>query len=169
MHRNTFIVILFLGIFAALVVGVNLGRSTVSQMQNQTPPLSPTPSVVVTPTPTLLSYSSSLCGISFTYPDNVAKVDIETGGVTLANEKNPDESIVVICQKNIPRVPLPKDEIETVKIGSVSANLYHDASQKDGKPIDKLIFTHPKLKQDIYIAGTGTLFQTVIDSLRITL
>lgn len=163
MHRNTFYFIVLLAVFAAIVVGVNLGRNALSSSTPQQP-TTPTQSLP-TPTPKLLTYESNLCGITFTYPDTFNKIDIETGGVTLVNKENTNESIIVVCQKDIPRVPLTDDKIEQRTIGSASANLYHDASQKDGTPLDKLIFTHPALNKDVYIAGYGETFNAIISSL----
>ena len=165
MPRNTLIVIILLGIFAAIVAGVNLGRNAGAGTQSRNTSITPT--IKPTPTPSLISYTDTLCKITFSYPDNFTKVEIQTGGVTLVDQKNSKETIVAICQKDIPRVPLPKDKIESLKIGSISANLYHDTSEKDGTPIDKLIFTHPKTKKDIYIAGYGASFNNLIETLTI--
>ncbi len=134
MHRNTLILIVILGIFAALVVVVNIGKKP-QQISQQN--IDPTPKVSSKMLP------DSACGISFEYPENLKKIDIGTGGMTLVNTEKNGETIVVVCQKDIPRVPLPKDKMEPFAIGSTSATLYHDASQKDGSPVDKLIFTHP--------------------------
>ncbi len=163
MHRNTFYFIVILGIFAAIVVGVNIGRSALPNT-NQTQTTTPT-QALTTPTPELVMYQSKQCGISFSYPDKFNKIDIETGGATLVNKENTNESIILVCQKDIPRIPLTDDKIEQRAIGTVSAFLYHDTSQKDGTPLDKLIFTHPALKKDVYIAGYGETFNNIISSL----
>lgn len=153
MNRNTLIVIIFLGIFAAFVAGVNLGKK-------------PLPSNIQDPTPTATPFlSDSTCGISFSYPNTLTKVDIGNGGVTLVNTKTTGDTLVVVCQAEIPRVPLPPEKIDIVPIGSVSAQLFHDASQKDGTPIDKLIFAHPGLQEDVYIAGYGKVFNDFIKTI----
>jgi hypothetical protein len=58
--------------------------------------------------------------------------------------------------------------MEVVKIGSTSATLFHDASQKDGTPVDKLIFTLPSLPlMDVYVAGFGDTFNALIKTITI--
>jgi hypothetical protein len=164
MHRNTFVFIIILGILAAIVTGVNLGRKP-QQVTNTPDTISPT--IQVMPTISTLQYVSNECGISLMYPDSFTKIDIETGGATLVNKSDTEESIIVVCQEEIPRVPLVEERIEALTIGSVSANLYHDASPNDGTPIDKLIFTHPKTKKDVYIAGIGENYNKLIQSLKL--
>jgi hypothetical protein len=148
---------MFLGIFAALVAGVNLGR----QSSSYTPPSSPTP----TPRAELLS--TQTCGISFLYPKTLTKIDIETGGATFVNTEKQGESIVIVCQKDIPRPSLAPENIETRQIGTVSAKLYLDSSQKEASPVNKLIFTHPVLNKDIYISGSGEVFDELIKTIQI--
>lgn len=164
MHRNTFIFIVLLAIFTAIVVGVNLGRSS-QPSQSLNPITTPTPEPF--PTQVLLKYTNSLCGVSFSYPDTYTTIEIATGGVTLVNKQQTSTSIILVCQKDIPRVPLTEDKIEKRQIGSASANLYHDASEQDGTPLDKVIFTHPKTKKDVYIAGFGKDFDNLINTLNL--
>lgn len=159
MHRNTLIFIIILGAFAALVVGVNLGR-------NSSQPATDQPSTSTTPAAKLVTVDT--CGIQFSYPENLTKVDIQTGGATLFNPEKAGDTIVVVCQQEIPRVPLAIEKMETIAIGSTSATLFHDASQKDGTPVDKLIFTHPTLPlMDVYIAGFGDTFNALIKTIQI--
>lgn len=167
MPKNTLILLCILAVFTALVVGVNIGRSF-QPHQITTTTISPTP-VAPSPTPTiaLSTYSSSYCGISFSYPKNLTKIEAQTGGAMFIDSVHPNQSIALACQKEIPRVPLTPDKIETIKIGSISATVYHDASAKDGTPVDKLIFTHPKNKMDIFISGLGDSFVTILSSLKV--
>lgn len=160
MHRNTLLLLIFLGIFAAIVTGVNIGKKPIA---SQTPEQkTPQPS----PVSNLLSTTS--CGISFLYPNTFSKVDIETGGTTIINPEKPGESVVVVCQKDIPRIPLPKEKMEERSVGSVSATLYHDTSAKDGTPVDKLIFTHPKTQKDVFVAGIGPIFDALIQTVKLS-
>lgn len=174
MHRNTFILVAVLGIIAALVIGVNIGRKTVIETkseldtaniitnQQSIPPIpSPTPSIV------LLSYSSSQCGITFSYPATLSKLEADAGAAVFIDTQNPGQSIAVTCQADIPRPPLKNEFIETISVGSISAKLYHDASEKDGEKMDKLIFEHPKTKLDTFISGYGTNYQTILRTLTI--
>ena len=171
MPRNTFIIVGFLAIFAALVVGVNLGKKF-SQKPNAAQTIAPTasPTLDLTPTAALSSsqvFASDYCGISFKYPTNFTKLDAASGSAVLLNPDNAQASIAVTCQKNIPRPPLSSENIEQATVSGVIATLYHDVSAKDGTSIDKLIFNHPKNGLDIFIAGTGTIFEQIVSSLNI--
>ena len=167
MPKNTLLFVSFLAVIAALLVGIQIGRSMTPQPVAVAP--SPTPKIAVTPTIFLVNGAS--CGVSFQYPSSMTAMEGSGSGVILANIAKPEESIVIVCQDEIPRVALPDNKIETKKIlsatgtASVSAKLYHDASQKDGTPMDKLIFTHPKTNQDVFIGGFGTLYTQLLDTL----
>jgi hypothetical protein len=168
MHKNTLLFVAFLAVIAALLVGFNVGRSL---SLSQVPIPSPTPDI--TPTPTLATLVGTSCGVTFQYPNTLTALSSTASGVILTDTKNPEGSIVVVCQQEIPKVPLSPENIESVTIqsatgtASVSAKLYHDASAKDGTPIDKLIFTHPNTGLDVFIAGFGPVFQQLIASLKI--
>ncbi len=161
MHRNTYLLVGFLAVFTALVIGVNLGR------RSQTPATNTPSTPLSTPTLATLHLTNDYCGIEFSYPSNLTKLDSASGSSVLVNPQNADETVVIICQKDIPRSPLPPEKIETVAVGSVSAKLYHDASARDGKPIDNLIFRHPQKNLDIFIGGYGSVFNSVVRSLKI--
>lgn len=161
MHRNTLLLVAFLAVIASLLIGFNVGRGL-----TKTPQPTPTP----LPSPTIGYLQASACGVSFTYPNFLKGMESSTSGAILVSTTNPNDSIVIVCQEDIPRVPLPPEKIETITItgtASVSAKLYHDTSQKDGAPIDKLIFTHPKTKLDVFIAGFGPVFRDLIASLEL--
>lgn len=172
MHRNTYLLVIILAIVAALLIGVNIGknifRSSAANFTERAPTI---------PTPTSLpvqfiTYTNAACGFSFDYPNSFTKMDNASGSAVLIR---PDgtESITVTCQKDIPRKPLPPEKIETKTLynesrsASVSAKLYHDTSARDGTPLDVLIFRNPKNGLDIFLAGTGTTLQKIIDSLTI--
>jgi hypothetical protein len=163
MPKNTFVFIALLAVFAALVVGVNIGRSLNKspEISTETPII--TPSLTVTPTPAVTRYTG--CGITLTYPKTLTKLDIETGGAMLINSTDTKQSIAIACQKDIPKPALVSENIESLKIGSVSAKLYHDSSEKDGTAVDKLLFTHPKTGQDVYVSGFGETFTSIISSI----
>jgi hypothetical protein len=164
MHRNTLLLVIFLAVFAALVTGVNIGKKSSGEPKSK-PILNISPTPNVTPTPVLVGITNDICGISFSYPDNLEKIESSTGGLLLINKNKPSDSIAVLCQTEIPRPALTVDKTEKINIGSVSAILYHDASAKDGSPIDKLIFREPNTKLDIFISGLGQAFETVISTL----
>ena len=167
MHRNTYLLVTLLAVFAALLVGVNVGKKLGVQPGAVLP--TPTASVnpPVSPTPKLALYSDPYCGISLNYPDSFTKLASATGGAMLVDTANTKNSIAVACQEDIPRPALGPESIETVRIGTISGVLYHDTSLKDGTPIDSLIFTHPGNKKDVYIAGLGPMFQQILTTLQV--
>lgn len=165
MHRNTYLLVSFLAVLAALVVGVNFGRryaapATVGQPSSPNLP-------IPTANQALSEYSNKHCGISFMYPSSFTKLESATGSAILVNPQNSDESIAIICQKEIPPPALPPEKIDSVQIGTVSAKLYHDASAKDGKPLEALIFRHPITGLDIFIAGYGSAFNDLLKSIQV--
>ncbi|MBI4066155.1 hypothetical protein HY411_00400, partial [Candidatus Gottesmanbacteria bacterium] len=60
-----------------------------------------------------------------------------------------------------------QENIEDIRIGSVAAKLYHTQSASDGAAIDSLIFRHPGTKLDVFLAGTGEVFQKLLKTLTI--
>ncbi len=171
MQRNTFIFVSVLAVVAALIVGVNIGKSMSSTPVVKTPAIAPSP--MPTPLVTTVSYTNDLCGISLSHPSNVQRIDSTTSGTILTNPNKQEDSIIIICQKDIPRVPLTDDKMENVTIVSasgsatLSAILYHDASGKDGTPIDKLIFYNTYKQLDVFIAGFGTVYQNAIKTIKL--
>lgn len=166
--RNTILVISFLAIIAALLVGFNLGRRF--QRETNGAPTSPSP-IPTRPLPKINSYQNTYCGISLDYPDSLTKLEATTGAM-FVDPQNASNSVALACQEEIPRPTLVPERIETVDLvatsgASISAKLYHDASEKDGSPLDKLIFTNPKTGLDIFIAGFGSAFSQVISSLKL--
>lgn len=171
MHKNTLLLIAILAVIAALLVGISVGRALTQSQTVEPSPTAPPAGGTLTPTPTRLV--GTTCGVTFEYPNTHQAMESTGSGVILTNIQNPENSIIIVCQEQIPRVPLTPDRIETVVLtaatgsASVSANLYHDASPKDGTLIDKLIFTHPKTGQDVFIAGFGPVFQQLLTSLKL--
>lgn len=170
MHKNTLMVVSFLAVIAALLVGFNLGRrmqsaSPVSDEAKITP--------ITSPTPTLAYLSGNTCGITFQYPNTLTPIESTASGTILASRDKPDDSIVIICQHDIPRTPLTDDRMERMTIraatgsATISATLYHDASAKDGSPIDKLIFTHPKTGLDVFVGGIGPIYEHLLKTLKL--
>ncbi|OGG11805.1 hypothetical protein A2Z00_01935 [Candidatus Gottesmanbacteria bacterium RBG_13_45_10] len=178
MHRNTYIVVILLAVFAALVVGVNLGKrfsSPAPSSETPTPVVTtqanPTPTA--TPAATLVPYTNQTCAITFQYPSSLGIINPATSAAVLTDPANGGNTLAIACQKDIPRIPLPEEKIETriipnsTNASSVSAKLYHSASAKDGLPMDALIFRNPKIRMDIFISGFGDSFNQIIRSLRI--
>jgi hypothetical protein len=168
MHRNTYLLVIILAIFAALLVGVNIGKGL--QKQTVSVPI-PTPSPTPTPTITIQTYSDMYCGFSLTYPSNFTVLENASGSAIFNNPADKTQSITLTCQKAIPRPTLSPDNIETFTIpvtsgASVSAKLYHESSS-EGTPIDAVIFRHPTNGMDSFIAGYGSAFDAAIKTLQI--
>lgn len=170
MHRNTFLLVSLLAVFAALVVGVNFGKRIGPRGDNQAQqisvPVNPSPQ----PTPSIAlsisqRYTNQYCGVSFDYPSTLQKVEGASNSAVFAHTQIPSESVLFTCQKDIPKPPLTGDRIESLTISSVSAKLYHDSSEKDGVKVDKLIVRNPYNGFDIFLAGTGKAFTQIISSI----
>jgi len=168
MHKNTLLFSSMLAVIAALLVGFNLGRSFPKQDTEDTQP-SPTP--LTSPTPTIAYLRATACGIAFQYPNSLTPIESSDSGTIYASTSDPDATVLVLCQNEIPRIPLTPDKMEARTLraatgsATVSDTLYHDASAKDGTPIDKLIFTHPKTGLDVLIGGIGPIYQQFIASI----
>jgi hypothetical protein len=160
MHRNTYILLVVLAVVAALVVGVNVGRRTQTQLVQE-----PTPTV--TQSIQLTQYTSTACGVSFSYPNTLVQLDSATKSAIFAGNEGNAQAIILTCQSEIPRPAIPQEQTESMTIGTVSATLYHDTSAKDGRTIDILIFTHPATQEDVLLSGFGTSFEGVIQSLKL--
>ena len=197
MLKNTYYLILFLAVFAALVVGLNIGKG-MQKPQTAGPEKIPAPTPIILDVinePSSLSasynpssssgflksatsssgvqkgkmYTNTACGITLSYPETVTAEEssTEAQGLTFTNNSNPTDMVVLTCQKNIPKPPLSVQNIEDFIIGNITAKLYHDTSAKDGTKVDALIFTHPKNGMDVFIGGYGSLFNTLIQSIKI--
>ncbi len=169
MHRNTYLLVIVLAICAALLVGVNIGKS----LQKQTVSV-PIPSPTPTPTPdiTIKTYTDTYCGFSFSYPSDFTVLENASGSAIFSNPTDKTQSITLTCQKAIPRPALTADKIEMFTIpatagASVSAKLYHENSAENGTPIDAVIFRHPTNGMDTFVAGYGDAFNAAIKTLQI--
>ncbi len=166
MQKNTLLFASFLAVIASLLVGFNIGRSMPS---SQT--LVPTPKPIATPMPTLTYLSGTACGVTYQYPNTLTPMESSGSGVILTSQTTPSDAVVIVCQADIPRVPLAPNFMETIiinaatKTSTISATLYHDTSANDGTKVDKLIFTHPKTNMDVFIAGFGPVYQQLISTL----
>ncbi len=171
MHKNTFFFLLLLSIVAALLVGFNVGKKWSGSVipaagQSTTPALSPTPKEQA-----MQTYTSAECGISFQYPAEFTKLEASAGAMFL-DPQSASSSVALACQDEIPRPPIPADQIEFITLeatsgATVSGRLYHDASAKDGTPVDELIFTHPKTRLDVFLSGFGPVFDQILKSLQV--
>lgn len=168
MHRNTYLLVSFLAICAALLVGFNFGK----RFQPSIGTGSPTPALTPTPTPGVTTYTDAYCGFSLQYPAGYTVLENASGSAILNNATDKTQSITLTCQTEIPRPPLPANKIETIALptttgATVSAKLYHDSSAKDGTPIDAVIFRHPTNTMDGFVAGYGEAFNAAIKTIQI--
>lgn len=167
MHKNTLLLASLLAVIASLLVGFNAGRNMAQTSEPQ-----PSPTAQMQPRPTLGYLSGSTCGLTYRFPNTLTPMESSTSGIVLANVTTPETSIVMVCQEEVPRMPLAPNLMESVTISaatgsaSASAVLYHDVSAADGSPLDKLIFVHPTTGLDVFIAGYGATYNEFIRSLR---
>ncbi|MBP9814004.1 hypothetical protein KBC80_02310 [Candidatus Woesebacteria bacterium] len=172
MHRNTLLFVSSLAVVAAFLVGTLVGRNLPRSSTITVAP-APTPSIQLTPTPvSLRTYMDKTCDLSLEYPSTLEILESTDSGTILTDPNNDKDTVIVVCQTDIPRVPLAPNKITTVilqaaKGATVSAKIYHDASAKDGAPIDKLIFTHPTSGMDVLIGGFGAMYDRLITSVKI--
>lgn len=169
MYRNTYILVSVLAVIAALLIGVNIGRQfwepqTVQPQATPTSTIFPSPSVATTSA--MKTYRNEFCNVSFDYPVRLTVLENASGSAAFTGA-SAEEGVLLTCQKSIPRPALDEDRIEDVRIGSVAAKLYHTQSASDGSAIDSLIFRHPATRLDVFLAGTGELFRTLITTLRL--
>lgn len=164
MHRNTYLLVSVLAVIAALVIGVNIGRQIKTQdtLQPQSLP-SPSPKIIVA---SVKPYLNSFCKVTFTYPATLTVLENASGSAAFTGPAAGD-GILLTCQKEIPRPAITQENVEELRIGSVAAKLYHTQSDKDGTPIDSLIFRHPGTKLDVFLAGSGEIFQNLLKTLTI--
>jgi hypothetical protein len=170
MHRNTFLVVIILAVVAALLTGINLGKKLSTQSTE------PAPQNIITPSPTISPvsvYENTICGITFNFPETVTKTENASGSALFTETTTGNQILAVTCQLEIPTPAVPEENTETKILtnsagtGTVSATLYHDSSAKDGTPLDVLIFRKPKTATDVYLAGYGEIFNSILQTLRL--
>ena len=162
MHRNTFILVTVLAIIAALLVGFNVGKKF---NEPKTEVLVPTPTIVVSPTPApvvMTPYTNRYCRVSLSYPESMTVTEPATGSAKFTNE---DETVILVCQNDIPGIAVEDKNMKNVTSGSTSGTLYHTATPKDGTAIDVFKITHPKTGMDVLVSGIGSAFDAIIASL----
>lgn len=172
--RNTYLFISILAVIAALMIGINIGR----QFPVSDAGISPLPSPV-TPTIQMVesvtkNYRNNFCKVAFDYPGTFTIFENASGSAAFTQPQRrgagftgstTDDGIILTCQKDIPRPGVSSQSMETVRIGSVAATLYHTQTASDGASIDSLIFRHPMTKLDVFLAGTGEVFRKLISSI----
>ena len=174
MYRRTYAFTIVLAIIATLIAIVNITGVIRNKPVTRDTTISTT-SATITPTtdaPSTKIYTNKTCLFSLLYPDIYTLHEDASGTASLV-QGNSDDAIVMTCQKDIPRPPLPPTSIETKRIPStantatISAKLFHDKSAEDGKPIDALIFYNPSIDKDVFIAGYGDTFMQILATLSV--
>ncbi|MDP1723038.1 MAG: hypothetical protein Q8L37_07670 [Candidatus Gottesmanbacteria bacterium] len=166
MYRNTYLLVSLLAVIAALLIGVNLGRKLT--------PATPSSSISF-PTPTVLTtgqsipsdvkpYRNSFCNVAFDYPASLRVLENASGSAAFTGN-NPDDGILMTCQKNIPKPMVSESSIEDIRVGTTAAKLYHTQLATDSASVDSLIFRHPGTKLDVFLAGRGEAFRKLISSI----
>lgn len=166
MHRNTYLLVSALSLVAVILAGVNIGRKFPVQ---QSPSKLPTPSPADSPVqlqaqPATKSYQNRFCRLAFDYPSDLTVLENASGSAAFTG-KTADEGIILTCQGRVPRPSVPQERIENIRIGSVSATLYHARTASEGAAFDSVIFTHPQTQFDVFLAGAGESFRKLILSL----
>lgn len=181
MHRNTVFFIIILTVLASLLVGINMGKriSGGEPIVTQLPIPSSQPKIIYTsPTPIAtnsaqtVTYAFTDCGISFSYQNDFTLTESSQGAqltrpIAKTSTTKEPETINLACSGQIPRPPLARDRIDTATVAGLTVNLYHDASAKDGTPLDAIIFTHPKNGLDVAILGFGEAFKKLVPTIRL--
>ncbi|MEK7141503.1 MAG: hypothetical protein AAB800_03080 [Patescibacteria group bacterium] len=166
MHRNTYFLVILLAVIAALLIGINVGRQFGSSEKLLTT-VSPTPtpdSSSTTKADSTTSYRNTFCKVAFDYPFPLTVLENASGSAAFTGT-NPDDGILLTCQKDIPKPALSTESKEAIRIGTIAATLYHTPSASPGASIDSLIFRHPGTKLDIFLAGSGEAFRKLISSI----
>jgi hypothetical protein len=159
-------------VVASFLIGINVGRLIAkNNAQVAVSPNSQSTIVQASPFPSTTPLSSSAilvkeCGISFEADKTNFTINQASGAATVTNKKT-QEKISIACAGEIPRPPLPEERMEKIYIDGNQYTLYHDASAKDGTPIDAVIFNHPTRKIDIGIFGFGEDFTQLLTTIRI--
>lgn len=164
MHRNTALLLALLGVIAALLIGLFIGRRLTG---NTSPPItrvqpSPTPAVP-SPSPLTSFFTHTECNLSFAYPTDFRLAE-SSDSAQLTNTVT-DEQINLICGVDFPKPPLPAERIEEASVAGVLATVYHDASAENGSPIDVVVFDHPTTGVEIALFGFGEVFEGILNSL----
>lgn len=169
MPKNTFLIVTLLAVFAALVIGVNLGKniwpSPESGVPVQATPSPTAPAISPTPVAKSLYYANDTCGISFLYPEYLTKMEASDGNSVFINSRNPKESLALICQNRIPK-PTGDLTTETITIGSQSATIYKESTPSAVNTEMKLILRNRKTGLDILISGAGEVFRLAVSTLK---
>lgn len=190
MAKGVIILLFMLGIIAALLVGINIGKkicnpdsSLPQPTVNIQPSTTTPPTIIITPTPEVSSsatlsatpvkktagtstFTDRTCGVSFSYPGSYMKqTSVNNQSTIFTDPDNPDTAIAVACATTIPRPPISSDKIEAITVANIAATLYHDKNP-NGDPRDEVIVKNPYNDMEVIIAGYGPTYQTILRNIR---
>lgn len=164
MARNTFFLIVVLGIIAAIVVGINIGRTNTPPQNEQEGTLIDTPNA--TPTPNLVTYNATTCPVRFQYNDTYTEVDLDSGGSTFINLEDTKDKLTLICQKDLDQ-PKEFDDALAYSIGSSSARLIQPIASTSGQTVGRLYIKDEGSGMGIIVSGSRGIFNQFLDSLQL--
>ena len=166
MPTSTKWLVAFLAIFAIIVVALNIYRwispPSPSIKESVNISSSPTPASI-TPTPTILKFSSRQCAVEISYPSDFSKNEDASGSAVLASADQ-KTALFVTCNKD---ESLPSQSIiktEDVVIASASAKIYFQTIEV--AELKTLVIRHPVSNTRIFIAGNGQVFDDAIKTIR---
>jgi hypothetical protein len=177
MPRNTLVVVIVLAIFAALVVGVNIGKGNSSSQVSLIP--SPTPNELIpspTVTPKLFLYTNTYCGLSFQYPETLKRMDAGIASSSAVfNDNSSDSSIIVLCGASVPLESI--DSLEAIPItiplqgsdtASVSGKMYIESSSaSSSSQLTHIVIPKLPNKMELIISIKGSIIEQILSSLQI--
>lgn len=179
MAKGTVLTLFFLSIIASILVGINIGKkigntdlvSVPTQIARKS--LSPTPTPTSAPKDLLETiagktvYTNVTCGYQISFPPKWTKTNYDPRSVSIATaETQGSPKIAIVCAPEIPKPALVPNKIVDTKLGTASAKLYHDTSQKDGSPLDEVITRIPGKDMEIFVAGFGPTLQQILSSFK---
>lgn len=165
--RSTFIVVVFLAVFAAVVAGVNIARIF------SPPPLPPENTVTPTlpvlqptgkPEPDSLLFSDDYCQVSFAYPAGLTERRIASGTAILLDAQNDGDAVLVTCNPSLTPPDLPP--IGEITVSGQAVSVY-DTEASGSAAIRTLFFRHPETDLNTEIIFPPTLYDLVTGSLKL--
>jgi hypothetical protein len=166
MYKNTALLIAFLAVIAGILVGYRMGVKTRPTEIAVESILYPSASPIPTPTSaSVINYTSPDCRINLSYSSDFDISEASSSAVFI-NKSNETDTIRLICGIEFPKPPLAKDRINEATVGGQLATVYHDASAKDGTPLDVYVMIHPLHQFEIALFGYGAHFEAVLQTLK---
>lgn len=181
MAKATLALLFVLSLVATLLLGINIGKKmeklqsmpipspTPQNLQISPPSVSTTPPITpnnVTTSGNLTTYTSYNCFYKATYPNSWRHVELDAKSVAFENPSSTESGrVAILCAQSVPTPSVPVDKIANYSIGSISAKLYHNFSS-DSTPLEEIIAPIPGKNMNIFIAGSGSVFSSIVKSIQ---